>query len=169
LDTFKQDVELLKLTDLLIRIYDFLIKNEEKYNQLTDNEKQQVMDSMDRIETKIYHRFGLPDTSISQSFQIGHPNPNPNILKRKLEYAQTLLDIYHSEKKRKIVSQPPFELQQNQPLNLDEQEHDSTKKTISKPKRTSKRKSQILTFRKKRKSQQNTKKIYLMKLKQEYN
>ena len=46
---------------------------------------------MGRIETTIYHRFGFPDNSISLCFEIGHEN-TPNILKRKLQYTQTLLD-----------------------------------------------------------------------------
>jgi len=94
---FEKDLDYLRLADLYSRILRYIIKAEERYDKSTPTEKQQyevLKNSLRRIETTLYQHFGLQPEGISTSFTIGHQN-TPNIMKRKLEYANMLLELYN--------------------------------------------------------------------------
>ena len=55
----------------------------------------------------------MPPERVSTGYTIGHEN-TPKVLKRKLEFAQTLLDLYHSGKDEKRSKEAAPTPNQNQ-------------------------------------------------------
>jgi len=119
-----------------------MLKAEEKYDQLSDTDKQQyevLKNAISRIELGLNKKFGMPPESISTSFEQSH-QITINVLKRKLDWGQTLLDEYHSvsgEKRRKVN----LEQKQEEASNQDSEE--------PQPKKTRrKRKSNLTAYKK---------------------